>query len=408
MSTEITSCRICSHRDFTTIYDLGNQVLGSRFPKQGESDPISVPLVLIKCNNKDCELLQLKHNTSEQELYLHSYGYRSGLNNTMVEHLTNLTTEIDNKVGLKKDDIVIDIGSNDCTLLKSYKSDCIKVGIDPTGTQFKGYYPENVLLIEDFFDEKLFTCTFGTRKAKVVTSISMFYDLPDPVKFASDIKSILAEDGIWITEQSYAVTMVDRNSFDTICHEHLEYYTLKQIKYIADQVGLKIQDISLNDCNGGSFRVTLTHADSLIECSSFVNELYSTEAQMDLTAFVSRCENMKEELVSLLKKKVAEGKKIYLYGASTKGNTLLQYYNLDSTLITAAAERNVEKYGCRTPGTNIPIISEAEMRRQQPDILLVLPWHFKKEFLVREQEYLNNGGCIIFPMPVLEIHQKKL
>jgi len=403
MITEIEKCRICGESNLTTIYDLGNQILGSRFPKLGEKDPISAPLVLVKCQNSKCELLQLKHNVSGDELYLHNYGYRSGLNNTMIQHLKGLSTEIEQKVNLVENDIIVDIGSNDCTLLKSYTKKCNKVGIDPTGVQFKEYYPQDVTLLPNFFDHDIFHKSFGDKKAKVVTSISMFYDLPDPIKFVSDIKSILAEDGIWVTEQSYCVTMLERNSFDTICHEHLEYYTLKQLKYIADHVGLVIRDVSLNDCNGGSFRVTLGHTGPT---SPYVLELMAQEDNMNLSAFVERCENMKTELLKLLKAEIATGKKVYLYGASTKGNTLLQYYGLDNNIITAAAERNIEKYGCQTPGTYIPIISEEDMRKQKPDILLVLPWHFKKEFLVREKDYLDQGGCIIFPMPQLEIYKK--
>lgn len=418
MATQITCCRICRNSSLLTIFDLGSHVLGSRFPKLNELDPMEAPLILVKCddrsNSSNCGLLQLSHNVSGDELYMQQYGYRSGLNNTMIQHLDSLVKEIEDKVELKESDIVLDIGSNDCTLLKSYKQGNIlrRVGIDPTGKQFSKYYPSNVSLIPDFFSANLFKDKFGEDKAKVVTSISMFYDLPDPVAFASDIKSILAPDGIWITEQSYCLTMLERNSFDTICHEHLEYYTLKQLTHIANTVGLKILDVSLNECNGGSFRVTFGH--NGIE-SDRVKEMIKHEDNMKLHTlsplieFVNRCAAMKDELMNFLKPKVSSGKKIYLYGASTKGNTLLQYYGLDNSIITAAAERNPEKYGCRTPRTNIPIISEAEMRAQNPDYLLVLPWHFKKEFLEREKEYLENGGTIIFPVPTLEVYnnQKK-
>lgn len=417
MATEVTRCRICKNSQLLKIFDLGTQALSCRFPLEGEPDPIEAPLVVVKCDDttdqSHCGLLQLNYNVSGDELYLQHYGYRSGLNNTMIQHLKSLVEEIENRVVLNDNDIVVDIGSNDCTLLKGYSKESIRrVGIDPTGKQFSQYYPEDVVLIPDFFSAKVFKEKFN-EKAKVVTSISMFYDLPDPVAFASDIKSILAEDGIWVTEQSYCVTMLERNSFDTICHEHLEYYTLKQIRYIADAVGLKIIDVSLNECNGGSFRVTLAHSGSPSEAVKQMikeEENLALHSLIPLNDFISRCEKMKSELVSFVKEIVKNNKKIYLYGASTKGNTLLQYYDLDNTLITAAAERNTEKYGRRTPRTNIPIISEASMREQNPDYLLVLPWHFKKEFLEREKEYLENGGRIIFPLPSLEVFgsEKKL
>lgn len=416
MATEITLCRICKNTDLTTVYDLGFQGLSSRFPSENEPEPLKAPLKLVKCNDSlddsKCGLLQLSHNVSSDELYLQHYGYRSGLNNTMIKHLQGLVSELETKVNLLEDDIVVDIGSNDCTLLKQYsKKDKLQcVGIDPTGTQFKQYYPENVCLLPTFFDADVFKNKFGDRKAKVITSVSMFYDLPDPVSFAQDIKNILDENGIWVTEQSYCVTMLEKNSFDTICHEHLEYYALKQFMYIADAVGLSIVDVSLNDCNGGSFRLTLKHSGSPSQavCDLINNEqILSLNKLKPLNEFVERCENLKTKLRDFIIGLKSEGKNIYLYGASTKGNTLLQYYGLDNTLISAAAERNPEKYGRRTPITNIPIIPESQMRENNPEYLLVLPWHFKKEFLEREKEYIESGGTIIFPLPELEIYDTK-
>lgn len=410
MYQEITCCRICQNTNLLTILDLGSHSLSSRFPTADEPDPIQVPLMLVKCNNTDdnthCGLLQLKHTTSSDELYMQHYGYRSGLNNTMIQHLGDLVEEIKTKVSIGPNDVVLDIGSNDCTLLKSYNIDNLqRVGIDPTGKQFKQYYPDDVILVPTFFDQQVYN-QYVTKKAKVVTSISMFYDLPSPTEFSQDIKSILADDGIWVTEQSYCVTMLENNSFDTICHEHLEYYTLKQLLYIAKVANLEIIDVTCNSCNGGSFRVTLAHP-GVYKVSNNVTNMIKQEEQLDLNtlyAFNKRIDKNKQELVSFLKKEKLLGKSIYLYGASTKGNTLLQYYGLDHTLITAAAERNPEKYGRRTPGTNIPIISESDMRVQNPDYLLVLPWHFKSEFLIREKEYTFNGGTIIFPLPTIEYY----
>lgn len=402
MATKINCCRICKQENLEVIMDLGVHRLSSRFPAKDEPEPIEVPLVLVKCTNDECNLLQLSHNTSEDELYLQHYGYRSGLNSTMINHLYNLVEDVKSKVHLDNNDIVVDIGSNDSTLLRNYENvRC--VGIDPTGTQFKQYYPEHIHLIPNFFSAQACLDHY-TEKTKVITTVSMFYDLPDPVAFAQDIKSILHPDGIWVTEQSYCVTMLENNSFDTICHEHLEYYTLKQFEYIADVVGFKIVDVTLNSCNGGSFRVTLCHDDNERTVSERVKELHDKELVLDTDGFTQRCNNEKEKLMTYLRSEKESGKNIYLYGASTKGNTLLQYYGLDNTIITAAAERNPEKYGRRTPGTNIPIISEKEMREAKPDYLLVLPWHFKTEFLEREKEFLSNGGKIIFPLPEMQIY----
>ena len=416
MIVEINRCRICGS-DLIELLNLGVHSLSCRFPFNHEEDPISAPLILVKCNDlnnqNNCGLVQLKHNVSSDELYLHNYGYRSGLNKTMTTHLGDLAKEILEKVELENNDIILDIGSNDCTLLKNYPVNVQRIGIDPTGEQFRSFYPDDIKLVPDFFTYANYSKVFE-KKAKIITSISMFYDLPDPIGFMSDIKRILDDKGVWVCEQSYIVTMLERFSFDTICHEHLEYYAFKQLEFMAQRVGLKIIDVTLNECNGGSFRITFANANSAYQPNmDNINKLKNIELSMKLNslepynAFISNIERVKENLVPFLRDIKKFGKSIYLYGASTKGNTLLQYFNIDNTLVTAAAERNTEKFGRRTPRTNIPIISEAEMRQAKPDYLLVLPWHFRDEFIDREQEYLDKGGQLIFPLPKMEIYTNK-
>lgn len=420
MSKPIDRCRICANTNLVDILDLGDQCLASIFPRDGEPDPEIAPMKLVKCDESDsnnCGLLQLSHTVDKDLLYTDHYGYRSGINTTMPKHLKDLVEEIESRVPIDSGEDVVDIGSNDCTLLKAYSkaSKLRRIGIDPTSLQFQEYYPDDIRLLPEFFSATVYKNSFGDVKAKIITSISMFYDLPDPVEFARDIKAILAEDGIWVTEQSYCVTMLERNSFDTICHEHLEYYTLRQIQFIAKVVGLKIVDVSLNECNGGSFRITLTHEDnhSISVNTAAIEALEAKEKELQFHTnipfeqFMERCEDLKRETVRFLREAIDRGKSIYIYGASTKGNTLLQYYGIDDTIITAAAERNTRKYGCRTPKTNIPIISEAEMREAKPDYLLVLPWHFKEEFIEREREYIDDGGSLVFPLPSLTIYSRK-
>jgi len=420
MSKPIDRCRICGNTKLVDILDLGDQCLAAIFPKEGEPDPSLVPMKLVKCDESDsskCGLLQLSHTVDKDLLYTDHYGYRSGINTTMSKHLKDLVGEIESRAVIESGDVIVDVGSNDCTLLKSYSkgSDLRRVGIDPTGLQFRDYYREDVQLLPQFFSASVYKDSFKDTKVKIITTISMFYDLPNPVGFARDIKAILAEDGVWVTEQSYCVTMLERNSFDTICHEHLEYYTLRQIQFIAKVAGLKIVDVSLNECNGGSFRITLTHEDnhSISVNTAAIEALEAKERDLQFHTnipfeqFMERCEDLKKQTVKFLTEAVDAGKSIYIYGASTKGNTLLQYYGIDNTVITAAAERNVRKYGCRTPSTNIPIVSEAEMREANPDYLLVLPWHFKDEFIEREQEYIDGGGALVFPLPSLTIHSNK-
>lgn len=426
MITTQQKCRICDCCDLIEITNLGNHALSGRFPFKTEPTPLMAPLVLVKCNDLGhpdrCGLVQLKHNVTADELYQHNYGYRSGLNATMPKHLAQLTHELVARANpaVKQGDLILDIGSNDSTLLRSYPFPAEMVtylGIDPTGPQFQQFYPDYVQLIPDFFTAKTFVSHFPARKAKLVTSIAMFYDLPSPMAFMADIKSILAPDGLWVTEQSYIISMLETVSFDTICHEHLEYYALKQIMWMADHVGLQVIDVTRNECNGGSFRLTLTHAGSpyydvncpgLEEFAKHENT-WQLDTLQPYVVFNQKTEEMKSKLTTMIRILHDNDQRIYLYGASTKGNTLLQYFGIDRHLITAAAERNVEKFGRRTPQTDIPIISEQEMRTAKPDVLLVLPWHFKKEFVEREQEYLSQGGVMLFPMPTYEImsHKKR-
>jgi NDP-4-keto-2,6-dideoxyhexose 3-C-methyltransferase len=402
MST-IEFCRICKSNKLVDILDLGHQGLASRFPSANEEDPQKVPLVLVKCDNPECSLVQLKHTVTNTELYEHAYGYRSGINATMTNHIQDLVKNIESRVKLEEGDVVVDIGSNDATLLKSYSAQGIrKFGVDPTGTQFIEYYTKDIKLIPTYFTKDV---AEELPEAKVVTSISMFYDLPDPVQFMRDIKSVLHPKGVWVQEQSYMPEMLNTNSFDTVCHEHLEYYGLKQIVLMAKMAGLSIFDVEFNPCNGGSFRVFLCHAGAYAGNAEKIIDILTHEKFMNLDSvepykeFEDRCKNIRKELLEFLK----TAGTVYLYGASTKGNTLLQYCGIDHNFVVAAAERNPRKYGCRTPITNIPIISESDMRRNNPDVLLVLPWHFKKEFIEREQEFLKNGGTIVFPLPSLEI-----
>ena len=276
--TVITKCRICKYENLIDVINLGEQVITSRFPVYGDYTTPKTPIILCMCQN--CGLLQLRQTTFSSELYEYEYGYRSGISNTMRTHLKQYQEEILAKISLNEGDIVVDIGSNDSTMLQYYSKNLNRIGVDPTGKQFKEYYGD-VELIPDYFTYDNFTKVYGNKKCKVVTSISMFYDLPDPVQFAKDIYNILDNDGIWSCEQSYVITMLKRNSIDTICHEHLEYYALKQIKEIADQANFKITDVNFNDCNGGSFRVYFAKKESKLheEAIQLVKNIINNEEE---------------------------------------------------------------------------------------------------------------------------------
>ena len=262
MYTEIKKCRICGNRQLDPVLDLGHQYLTGVFPKAKEhlKSLTNGPVELVKCHNEGsentCGLLQLRQSYAPSEMYGSNYGYRSSLNRSMVNHLHRKVRYVTSHVPLQKGDYVIDIGSNDATLLKAYPEIGVNLdGIDPTGEKFRKYYPDHIRLIPDFFSAKACKNAIGDRKARVITSISMFYDLEDPMDFVQQVRQILADDGVWVFEQSYMPAMLDNVSYDTICHEHLEYYALTQIKWMTDRIGLKILDVEFNDVNGGSFSI---------------------------------------------------------------------------------------------------------------------------------------------------------
>ena len=409
----INSCRLCNCKDLLPIFDFGSQALSTRFPGANEPDAEIIPLKLVQCLNLKCNLTQLTHDYDFNELYRKGYGYRSGINKTMCKHLKEIVTELEEYLILKDGDTVLDIASNDGTLLKSYsKSNINLIGIDPTIEQYKGFYPKkNTFLSTDFFSSETFSNISPTVYAKLITSIAVFYDVPNPIEFVKDISSILDKDGIWVMEQSYLPLLIKDLSFDSICHEHLAYYGLKQIKLAAKSSNLRVFNARTNYMNGGSIRVFLCHEDSDYKTND-INimriENIEKKAQINdpktFNNFKDKIILIRDKLLEFMLKEKKKGKKIHIYGASTKGNVLLQFFGIGSDLIDAAAERNEWKYGHRTPGTNIPIISEKDSRDLKPDYYLVLPWQFKEEFIKREKDFIDNGGKLIFPLPHLEIY----
>lgn len=413
-----TTCRVCGSSALTKVIDLGEQYLQGSFVKPGKEMPPTrkIPMSLVRCDPmKDehaCGLLQMEHTVPPQVLYS-AYWYRSGTNNTMRSHLQNIAEEaaaIVNKPNAR----VLDIGCNDGTLLGYYPAEFQKFGVDPSDVaqEVEG----DIQVVQDIFPSAELTELLQGEPCDVVTSIAMFYDLENPVAFTKSVKQVLSPEGIWIFEMSYMPTMLRMTSYDTICHEHLEYYSLAIIENILQQAGMKVFNVSENTINGGSLRCYATHANNFKyksdEFSQNIASMRQDEFDLELDTdkpyknFQDRINVHKDELTSLLKKLKKEGKHIHIYGASTKGNTILQWCGIDNRIIDVAAERNPDKYGAHTLGTDIPIVSEAESRAMNPDYYLVLPWHFKEEFVERERATLDKGTGLIFPLPTVEIVQR--
>jgi len=372
------------------------------------------PVQLFKCIGDDaresCGLVQLRHNFAADFMYGETYGYRSGLNRSMVDHLHRKADALQDLVQLGPGDIVLDIGSNDGTSLARYPiGDLTLIGFDPSARKFSKYYRSDIKLILDFFSADVFREHFGNSKAKIITSIAMFYDLERPQAFVDDIASILADDGVWHLEQSYLPSMLQTNSYDTACHEHIEYYGLQQLNWMMRRAGLRILDVELNGTNGGSFAVTVGKERGARANSAAIERLLCEEAALGLESlkpfeeFWCRVLRHREQLLAFFSEAKRENKKIIGYGASTKGNVLLQFCGITPDMMPCIAEVNEDKFGCFTPGTWIPIVPEQQAREMNPDYFLVLPWHFRDAIVRREAAFRQRGGKLVFPLPHLEI-----
>jgi NDP-4-keto-2,6-dideoxyhexose 3-C-methyltransferase len=404
---KIEKCRICGNRELAQVLDLGEQALTGVFPQSRTQKVTSGPLRLVKCMGDNvCGLLQLQHSYDLSEMYGLNYGYRSGLNKSMVEHLHGKVRKILPRVALSAESLVIDIGSNDSTTLQAYPHSVGNlVGIDPTGIKFGHYYPSHIKLIPDFFSARRVREAYESKKATVITSFSMFYDLEEPLVFMQDVFDSLDEEGIWVFEQSYMPTMLTQNSYDTVCHEHLEYYGIKQIQWMAKKVGFTIVDVEFNDVNGGSFSVIAAKTGSRqAQNVKPIEQLLETERMLGLDTlqpyveFAARTAASRESLVGFIDSAIQSGKSVCALGASTKGNVVLQYCGLDEKRISRVGEVNETKFGCFTPGSLIPIVPEGELLASNPDHLLVLPWHFRPFF---EKLPAMKGRNLLFPLPML-------
>jgi hypothetical protein len=395
---------------------LGNQFV-TNFVDASDSDAIRAPLDLVLCDSATgCGLLQLKHTLNHDVLYK-KYWYKSGLSTTMVKALANVVSCATQLVPLSSGDIVIDIGANDGTLLRQYKTPgVITVGFEPSNLHELAV-EGNSKIINDYFNHDAFKKAFGDKKAKVITSIAMFYDLEDPNSFVEDIRRCLHKDGVWLIQMNYLGLMLETNTFDNISHEHLEYYSLASLQYLLNKHSLEAFDVELNDVNGGSFRVYVRHKGSNLAGTAGAEkrlaELVAKEDKMQLgsiktyEAFAQRIDNIKRDLTSFLEQEKKNGKKIFIYGASTRGLVVLQYAGVDNKLIEAAADINSDKWGKYIVGTGIPIISVEEYRKQTPDYLFVLPYHFIEEIKEQEKGFVENGGKLLVAIPNFTVISKK-
>lgn len=415
------TCRFCGSNKLTKVINLGKQYLQGYFVEDNFNKKKNIfntrfLTELVRCdpkkNKNACGLLQMSISIPPKLLYS-QYFYKSGINSSMKEHLKRITIEIKNIFKKKKKVYVLDIGCNDGTLLNFYPKTYIKFGIDPSDSLSNGN--KNFNFIKDFFPSIRLEKFLKQRKLDVITSIAMFYDLEDPSSFVKNIYKLLETKGIWIFEMSYMPDMLRLNSYDTICHEHLEYYSFSVIEKILAKNKMKIAKVRLNNSNGGSIRCYAVKECNFVfgtlKDRKEIENLRKKETNEGLHQdkiykdFQKKVILHRKELRNLMVRLKKQGKKIHIYGASTKGNTILQWCRINHKLVDFAAERNPQKHGLKTLGTNIPIISEEKSRSMKPDYYLALPWHFRNEFIKREQSFLKKGGRFIFPLPKIEIYK---
>jgi SAM-dependent methyltransferase len=394
-----TTCRLCGSKELQDVFTLGNQYINDFVPAERIGKGLTAPLELVIC--RGCSLLQLRHTAPQELLYARHYWYRSGVTDTMRRALRDVTEAIEELVPLRAGDVALDIGANDGTLLASYQIPGLRrVGCEPANNLIDQLRENADYVIHDFWSHEQYESLAGQEdlpKAKVVTAIGMFYDLEDPNQFIRDAQRVMAADGVFVAQLMCLTPMLEKNDLGNICHEHLEYYSLQSLKYLFETNGLEMFRIEENDVNGGSYRIFARHfrgtgLESDEDCTLD-----------DVLAFSERVRRNRDACVDFIKGEVAEGKTVYVYGASTKGNVILQYYGLDTSLITAASERSPEKWGKHTVGTWIPIVSEEEARKAQPDYFLVLPWAFFDEFYEREKAWRAQGGKFIVPLPEFRV-----
>lgn len=387
----IKNCRLCHSDKLTAIFSLGMQYV-SNFVKKGQGG-IKAPLEMVLCEN--CSLLQLKHTAPQELLYARFYWYRSGVTDTMRSSLREIAETVGRMAHLRAGDVVLDIGANDGTLLGFYPKEVVRVGCEPADNLVEELKQHCDYVIHDFWDYNSYR-ELGLSNAKVVTALGMFYDMENPNQFVADAAKVLADDGVFVAQLMCLKNMLEKNDVGNICHEHLEYYSLESLKHLFEKNGLEIFKVEENDVNGGSYRLYARHYK---KGSIVFDEKFSVN---DYKAFFKRIEENKKKCVDFIKQEVAKGKKVYVYGASTKGNTILQYYGLTSDIIEGAADKSPEKWGRFTIGTWIPIMPEEEARKKA-DYFLVLPYAFLNEFLERENEWRSKGGKFIVPIPEFRV-----
>lgn len=394
----IKQCRACGNEDLVQFLDLGKQYL-SDFRYDDTKTP-QYPLVAVFC--EDCTLVQLKHTTPQREMYHDRYGFKSGVSDSIKADLDDIVTHA---YQYQNDpESWLDIASNDGTLLSFVPEDVYRVGVDPVTFLCVQAETHANKIINTYFNND---CLDGD-KFDVITSISCFYDMPDPNTFVKDVEASLSDHGVWIIQQNYLLTTMELSAVDNFCHEHLEYYTLRSLENLLNRHGLEVNEVELSMVNGGSIR-TVVSRKGTFEVDSSVRQQREVEDKAGVDSievykeFAGNVSTELDKLHRLVKEMKDDGKKVYILAASTRGATIWQSADIDYRLIDAAVERNPAKVGKNFTAIGVPIVSEAQARLDNPGAMIIGPWFFDSEIIQRESEYVKNGGQLIIPLPKVKI-----
>ena len=416
----IEACRICGSTNLTEVIHIEDQYLSPTFVTTNVDNPLAdirVPQTLVLCVKDDsangCGLLQLKE-TVDPDLLYREYFYRSAVSDTMRKDLQDVVDDVmsSEQVVAHDNDVVLDIGANDCTMLSYFPESLTRIGVEPAKNIDWEHVPDSINIINDYFSHNAIKEALGNRKVKILTCCAMFYDLDEPNGFVADVKDSLDPQGIWCIQLSYLPSMLKNINFYDICNEHLEYYSLHTLSNLMERHGLSVFDATTNHVNGGSARVFITHSERGAPATERLRALYAMEETLDLNNvqtyydFKAQIDELKDKVKSIMLSEINQGKLVLGLGASTKGNMLLQLFDIGRETLPYISERNPEKVGLKTLGTDIELISEERARELNPGCMLVLPWYFKDEIVKREKEYLDNGGKLLFPMPYPHVVHK--
>ena len=408
----IKNCRICDSDGLAEVVKIEDQYLSPTFVKSNKNNPLSeirVPHTLVLCD--DCGLLQLRE-TVEPDLLYKQYFYRSAVSDTMRRDLREVVDDVTSRVDLDEGDVVVDIGANDCTMISWFPEICSRIAVEPAENIDWRNVDPSITIVNDYFSGESITDALEGKKVKIFTSCAMFYDLDDPNSFVADIKESLDKEGVYCIQLSYLPAMLRNINFYDICNEHLEYYSLHTLNNLMNRHGLEIIDAKENEVNGGSVRVIVTHMDrGLVKSRNFL-DLLTVERNMNLfdkqtyIDFHDKILDLKNKIKKTIGEEVKSGNSVIGLGASTKGNMLLQLFGIGKETIPYISERNPDKVGLKTLGTDIELISEEQAREMKPSCMLILPWYFKNEIVARERKYIQDGGKLLFPMPYPHIVHK--